>query len=273
MYEYPPILKGSERQQLQDLRDYLVRMARSLQEAEQAADRSEQASPSLALSQRPDTAPAPETGPADAQEARRLAGQLRSLILKTAQRMDESLGGQIHTVRQELERIDASLREDYLAVSDFGAYAMQAELSMSATARQIVEGYAFSERIDAVSSAVDGLDLYMTNIQGEIRRGLITDPETGEQAMGIAISENLHFTGQTQTRDGLVYHELSPGQTLGLYTATGWQFWINGSKRGWFDSADGRLHVTRMRAVDSIDLGGAWQLSSAGGLGIQYIGA
>ena len=118
----------------------------------------------------------------------------------------------------------------------------------------------------------DRLDSYLTDIHGEIRRGLITDPETGEQVLGIAVAEQLHFTGQTHTRDGLVYYELSPGQTLGLYTATGWQFWINGAKRGWFDSSDSMLHVTHMRAVDSIDLGDSWRLSSAGGLGIRYIG-
>ena len=38
MFEYPPILKGSEQQQLSALRDYLVRMARSLEAAREAAD-------------------------------------------------------------------------------------------------------------------------------------------------------------------------------------------------------------------------------------------
>ena len=37
MYEYPPILHGTEQEQLRALRDYLVRMTRSLQAAETAA--------------------------------------------------------------------------------------------------------------------------------------------------------------------------------------------------------------------------------------------
>ena len=35
MYEYPPILTGSEQQQLLALRDYLVRLAKSLDTAAQ----------------------------------------------------------------------------------------------------------------------------------------------------------------------------------------------------------------------------------------------
>ena len=278
MYEYPPILKGTEQQQLAALRDYLVRMARSLRSAEEAAE--EAADRSAALSAAGGTADAAaadtaalaagssaltaaaETG--DAAAALLSAGQLRALIQKTADR--------IETVRQSVDRVDAALREDYLAVSDFGEYTARAALNMTATARQVVEGYDYAQRIDAVGAALDAMDSYLTAIRGEIRRGLITDPETGEQVLGIAVAENLRFTGQTHSADGLTYYELSPGQTLGLYTATGWQFWINGAKRGWFDSADSMLHVTRLRAVDSIDLGGSWRLSSAGGLGIKYLG-
>ena len=73
--------------------------------------------------------------------------------------------------------------------------------------------------------------------------------------------------------DGLKYYELAPGQTLGLYTATGWQFWVNGSKRGWFDSRDGRLHVISEVVEDGLQLGADWAVSTAGGFGIKYLGA
>lgn len=258
MYEIPPILTGSEQQQIAALRDYLVRMARSLQSAENAPLAEASAQPGAATS----------AAAADAADARLTAGQLRSLVLKTAGRLGDSL----ETVRQNVESVDASLREDYLALSDFALYTEQAELRMDATARGVVESYAFDERIEALSAQGEGLDSALNSIRGEIRRGLITDPETGEQAMGIAISEHLRFTGEVRSADGLSYYVLSPGQTLGLYTATGWQFWINGSKRGWFDSADGMLHVSNLRAVGSVIVGAEWQLSAAGGFGIKYIG-
>ena len=264
MYEYPPILKGTEQEQLAALRDYLVRMTRSLRAAESAAETAGDGAARPAVP----AAAAPQTAAAQRQEA----GELRALIAKTAQRLDGALGGRLDTVQQDLEHLDAALHEDYLAVSDFGAYTVQAELTMRAAAREVLESYDYQERIQAADEALDGLSRSLTAIRGEIRRGLITDPETGERAMGIAIAQQLRFTGQTQDADGVTYYELSPGQTLGLYTASGWQFWINGSKRGWFDAADGMLHVTRLRAVDSMDLGGSWRLSSAGGFGVRCTG-
>ena len=65
---------------------------------------------------------------------------------------------------------------------------------------------------------------------------------------------------------------LAPGQTLGLYTATGWQFWINGSKRGWFDSEDGMLHVANIVVEDKLQIGDGWLMTTTGGFGLRYTG-
>ena len=56
------------------------------------------------------------------------------------------------------------------------------------------------------------------------------------------------------------------------YTATGWQFWINGSKKGWFDSADGMLHAGNLQVEQLLQLGADWVLSTAGGFGLRYLG-
>ena len=263
MIEYPPILSGSERRQIAALRDYLVRVARSLDTAEQAAQ------PAAASAR---TSPQSGAVSAQAEETRRETGQLRSLIVKTAQALDSRLGEQIDTVRRSVDSVGATLREDYLAVSDFGSYSAQARLEMSAAARAVVEDYALLEKLETVEGRCGELDSALSSLHGQIRRGLITDPETGEQQMGIAIAEDLHFTGQVRTENGREYRELSPGQTLGLYTASGWQFWINGSKRGWFDSQDGQLHLSQLSAAGGIRLGADWLLTAAGGLGIKYTG-
>ena len=49
------------------------------------------------------------------------------------------------------------------------------------------------------------MNTYLTDLNGQIRRGVIEDPETHEVQLGIAISEQLSFTGQTQTEGGLTY--------------------------------------------------------------------
>lgn len=259
MYEYPPILQGSEQEQLRTLRDYLVRMARSLEAAQQA-----QAAPTPAGAAAAQTAREKRTEEDRLAALRRNAARLRALIVKTAGDAD-TLASEIGSLRHDME-------SDYLARSDFGTYMEQAQASFQATARGVVESYDFAALIEAVSDRTEELDLYLTTLRGEIRRGLITDPETGETVLGIAVAENLQFTGAVHEEDGLTYYELSPGQTLGLYTSTGWQFWVNGSKRGWFDSRDGRMHVISEVIEDHLQLGADWSLSVSGGFGIKYVG-
>ena len=247
MLERPPILSGSEREQLALLRDYLVRLAQSLERAEAGTVASRENA-------------SRESGRTET-SATRESGELRNLIVKTASRIES-----------HVERVSEELHEDYLALSDFGSYREQIASRMEATARGVVESYDYEALLAALEGRLDTADAAMTAIRGEIRRGLITDPETGETAMGIAISEELRFTGTEVTENGLVYYELSPGQTLGLYTATGWQFWINGSKRGWFDSVDGMLHVAKLAVENSLSLGAGWLATGLNGFGIRYMG-
>lgn len=251
MYELPPILTGSEQEQLRSLRDYLVRLARSL-EREGSAAAPLRTQPSAAL-------PAGSEGSAAA--AREGAESLRALIVKTA-----------HTVERHVETVSRELHEDYLALSDFGSYQESVESVIEATARGVVESYDFQSALSALSERCGGAESAVTAIRGQIRRGLITDPETGLTEMGIAIAEELSFTGGTVTENGLEYAVLSPGQTLGLYTATGWQFWINGSKRGWFDSRDGMLHIANLAVDNSLNLGAGWVMTMTQGLGLRCMG-
>lgn len=166
------------------------------------------------------------------------------------------------------------MRTEYLAQSDFGSYAQQVTAQIEANARAITESYQYAELVSAAAAAgVSGeLEQYMTAINGQIRRGYLTDPDTGETVIGIAISQKLQFTGSTQTVDGETCYELDAAQTFGLYTSTGWQFWVGGQKIGWFDSADGMLHVVQLAAEKELKLGSDWLVTSSGGFGIRYIG-
>ena len=167
------------------------------------------------------------------------------------------------------------MRQSYLALSEFGEYQQEVLLLIEATAKQIVESYGFLEMIQATNAELgemgDDLAAYVTEISGQIRRGFIEDPDTHQTVLGIAISQQLQFTGQEMTDGGWVYYELSPGQTLGLYTSTGWQFWVNGRKVGWFDSSDGMLHTVSQVVEQDIHIG-SWAITASGGFGIKYMG-
>ena len=159
MYELPPILTGSEQEQLRSLRDYLVRLCRSL-------ERGENAPTAGAAGSAGTSALAPGSGGA---RSRAESDSLRSLIVKTADR-----------VERQVELLSRSLHEDYLARSDFGDYQEQIDTLIRATARQIVESYDFTARLSAADERLGELAGALTRLRGEIRRGLIQDPETGE---------------------------------------------------------------------------------------------
>ena len=253
MTEYPPILSGTALQQIAALRDYLVRRTRAAEGEESAA---------LAPQNREATRAASPQLSAPAAAALDAAPALRALVVKTAD-----------TVLHQVELLSRSLRENYLALSDFGAYQEQLDLAIRATARQIVESYDFSSRLSAAEAREGELGEELRQLRGQIRRGWIQDPETGEIAFGIAVSEDLRFTAASVTENGQRYEVLAPGQTLGLYTASGWQFWMNGSKRGWFDASDGQMHVGSLAVEQELRLGGDWLCTAAGGFGIRCLGA
>ena len=240
-YELPPQARGDAAEQLAALRDYLVRLAQELERAERGAS-VEAADEARSVREQ------------NAKALREQASALKALIVKNADEIAE---------RTDV-RFD-SLSASYVAISDYGRYYNQIDTQVRQSARETVETYHFTE-------AVEALERSMSELGGQIRRGLIEDPETHEIHLGIAVSESLSFTGNTQTVGGVTYYELTPGQTLGLYTSSGWQFWINGVRRGWFSSQDSMLHVSNIVAEEKLRAGPDWEISASGGFGLRYIG-
>lgn len=271
MRELPPILQGDALQQLAALRDYLVRLARgSEQEIMQTVAKNPETVREAASKAGAGTTGS-GFGSGTAEDAARRAAALRALIVKTA----EDSRSRDNVLAESVGELSYEMRQSYVAQSEFGEYQQEVLLLIDATARQIVESYGYLEMIRATNAELgemgDALAAYTTEISGQIRRGFLEDPDTHLTVLGIAISQQLQFTGQEMTDGGWTYYELSPGQTLGLYTSTGWQFWVNGRKVGWFDSSDGMLH-TVSQVVEQEIRAGDWVISHTGGFGIKYIG-
>lgn len=256
MYELPPILSGSAESQLRAMRDYLVRLSQTLQTE----------TTQLAVAQNGAVKPQNAAARGSASGTDAAPGQvtpgnyprLRALIEKTA--------GEIYS---HVDEINRQLRADYVARSELGEFEERVTASMETTARGVVEDYDYDARLTASDERAGRIEEHLRSLSGQIRRGLITDPETGEQVLGIAISQRLSFTGASSSHEGETYYELSPGQTLGMYTSTGWQFWINGARRGWFDSVDSTLHVAALQVEQTLRLGASWVVSTSGGFGIR----
>lgn len=243
----PPIMGNNVRDDISALRDYLVMMARELDKASAAVTVRETAAQQRNASE---------------QAIAHQVQTLKSLIVKNAKEVYE------YTDRQITE-----LSGVYLAKSDFGTFTQTLDSRIDTTARGTVESFGYTEAIEGLTDRLGDSERSITVLNGQIRRGVIEDPDTHLPTLGIAISENLSFTGETVTSEGQTYYRIAPGQTFGLYTSKGWQFWINGAKAGWFSSEDGMLHVPRIVVENTMQLGDSWQISTTGGFGIRYVGA
>lgn len=263
-HELPPMLKGTEQQQLAALRDYLVRLAQSLNVVDNAT---------IITSSSNTKATKKLTD-----DLKQQATDLRSLIVKTA----DALNVQIETNTNSIDDINgtiSTLGSTYVAQSAFGTYQQTMQTQIQNLSSGVNEIYQSIEQISTHDAAQDGLlSEYMTLINGQIRRGFIEDPDhPGQYLLGIAISQSLVFTSETRTDElDNVYYRIdsSLAQTFGLYTSTGWQFWVNGQKVGWFDSTStSALHVASIITETNIRFGDDWIIDqNSNGIGLRYVG-
>ena len=258
--EKPPILTGRGMQDLANLRDYLFRMAGALTTVEEAVTVTYDSNGKQII--------APK-GAADDTVAmvKKNAQELRSLIIKTAD-----------NVEAEMDAREEEYNGRYLAISQFGTFEENLDARIQTNARGVVEGYHYDATISSMQDVLDLYQGYFTQINGEIRRGLVADPDNpGQYVIGIVISQQVEFTAAVEhddpnyPGDGLEYWYVEPNQTFGLYTSTGWQFWINGVKRAWLSSLDSMLHVSNIVVEQSLQ-GGNWRMTFANGFGIKYTG-
>ena len=274
--EMPPMLTGSVANQVVSLRQYLIRMAKELDRLDYQGTSAAQlgAVPQHQTGSKGKATISGGSGE-DIDKIKKNAKELQALIIKTANNLGATkeelgsliTGGDNYVMDYTDSRVD-SLSSMYVAKSEFGTFQETIETQIEATAKGVVESYNYAASINSVQDSIDLLQNYYTAINGEIRRGIILDPETGEYVTGIAISQNLQFSGEcgpaddNNPKDGYTYYYLNSGQTFGLYTSTGWQFWIDGQKRGWFSSTDGMLHVSNILVENTLQVGAQWQIRS-----------
>lgn len=262
--EKPPMLRGSPQEQINAIRDYLFRMVGSLDEAITA---NSTGSVGRQITRADGTKIYVPAGKDEAtiDLVRKNAQELRSLIIKSADEVREYADSKVEEYDQR-----------YVAESEYGTFTENIDARIETTARGVVDSYRYGSSIQSMQDSIGLIQSFFTTVSGEIRRGIIEDPDTGEYVTGIAISQSLTFSGECgpddahNPGDGNTYYYLTQGQTFGLYTSTGWQFWIDGQKKGWFDSLDGMLHVANIVVEDTLNFGGHWRMRSTGTAGRTF---
>lgn len=267
-HELPPILRGSEQQQLTSLRDYLVRLAQSLNAVQNMPSVTSGMSEKAAKKK--------------TDELQKQATDLKSLILKTADAMDvriQTNSYDISVLGDAVENVKTTyVTSDYLN----GTYMNTVQQNINNTVNNIVERYDYSEIVTGiVGNDINALKSFANLITGEIRRGVIYDSSLGTDVLGIAISQSMEFYENdpdhppTTVGEEIVYYRIKANQTFGFYTSYGWQFYVNGQKVGWFDSTDSHaaLHIASAIVENGIRFGEDWIIDqNNNGIGFRYIG-
>lgn len=189
-------------------------------------------------------------------------------LKQEAEELRETLLSDIENVQGQIDYLSLTLNGDIEASVPGLELVEQIRLAILALPERIEETYSYAMELNSENIA------FQKTIDSFIRRGYLNDPGSGDPIFGIAVGQNLSFTASEITADdGLTYYELDPTRNrLGLYTATGWQFWIDGAKIGWFDSDERQLHVPEMIVDNMLNLGGGWSITAVGGFGIKYTG-
>ena len=252
MIEKPPILQGSTNDQVRALRDYLYKLAGTLDGTIQAATAMQNVTVSVDKQGRQVISAGSDVGSKTAAAIQKSADELKSLIIKSADEVYEYMDG-------KTEEYDGK----YVAKSEYGEFTQSFNSRVETTARGVVEDYGYTEQITSLQNADIVMQQYLTDLNGQIRRGIVLDPSTNQYVTGIAISQQLSTSGTCppldphNPGDGYTYYYLTAGQTFGLYTSTGWQFWLNGAKKGWFDSQENVLNVYDIVIKGTLRIGNA----------------
>jgi len=185
-------------------------------------------------------------------------------LKQEAVELRDELLSSLNNVNGSIGTLQLSLNGNIEATSDIAELVVNMQAAIKASAAEIKETYKYAEQIKSENAD------FQETVTGVIRRGYI-DLQGSDPIFGIAIAQNLTFTAQERKEGGVIYYEIASGQTFGLYTSTGWQFWINGNKVGWFDSADNMLHTGSQVIENDLQIG-SWKISSNNGYGIKYVG-
>ena len=233
----PPMLQGNQTQQLQDVRRYLFRLVEQLQGSLNNLTE-ENFSPGTAQAL---------TAAAGKADDRQMQADLKSLIIKNA-----------NEVRQTIEMITATLKSEYVAISDFGTFREDMENTIAATAAGL------EQKINTRSEVVDS---FITATNGYIRQGVV-GYDGAMPIIGIAIGQDIRVTGVQETVGGKVYEEIDTSQNMSVWTTTKLSFYVNGGEVAYF--ANDALYVTGIHtgAVTFPN----WVLDDGNGLSFRWTG-
>ena len=233
-FDNPPLLTGSEKEQLKTLWRYLSIMSEKLNNAAN----------SISIEQM-EPATQQQIISAGKTAITEQAQSLKSMIVKTAE-----------IVRHEMQEISAHLEDNYDALSSqFGEYERNLTNNITATAEGILQEYQYSEKITALE---DGTESFQRKLNQYIFTGLV-DEINGKY--GIAIGENV----TAYDEDGNPY--LNTNRKTATFTMDRLSFWQGETELAYF--SDSVFHIAQGEVSDYMKMGNhTWKILADGSMGL-----
>ena len=232
----PPMLQGSQTQQLQDVRRYLFRLVEQLNNS---------------LNSLTEDNLAPEAvqalGSAAISAAEQTRADLKTLIIKNA-----------NEVTQTIEKITKELESTYVAKSDFGTFEERINNAITASA----EGLEME-----ISSTSEILNSFIATSNGYIRQGVVAK-DGDVPILGIALGLIFSVTGTTVVVDGKTYETIDTSKNMSVWTTNKLSFYVNGLEVAHF--ANNALYVNNVETQSITFVN--WRVDDANGLRFRWVG-
>lgn len=252
-YNFEPLrtLTGTEKDKLDQVYRHLYKFSGELTRALNALDANQvQVSQGVAEAQRAAVAAG---GGDDTTPPSQAYQNMRALIIKTAD-----------TVRAEMDVITETLKKDYVAVSEFGAFQEELINTITTTAEGVVMGFDYESRLDAVDDSMAGFESYKVETEQYIKIGVVHYNEDGSPEAGVVVGKNL---SRIIVDDNEI---VTSPEMYACFTSERLSFWKNGVEQAYFSNET--LYVTDINVTNSINLSDKWKIDTTNGFSIKWVG-
>lgn len=237
----PPILRGTEKEQLVQMRQYLYQMTRDLNVALTSLT-ADNFAPNTEVRK----AASGELTAKQREQINQGMGGLKSLIIKTAD-----------SVRSKINVIETKLASEYVAQSDYGTFKESIETTVRETAADV-------ERVMDSQATLEGeFGQYVINTSSYIKQGII-GYDGATPIIGIAIGQDITTNGK-DTIDDVEYDVINVTSNMSIWTPSKLSFYSNGSEEAYV--SNGAFFVN-----NQLYLGNKWAISCENGFSIRWIG-
>lgn len=243
----PPELRGTEKEQLHQIRSYLYQMQQSLMVAldgltpeKLALDAANAVRGAVTL---------PDGTNATLNDAYRA---LKSIIIKTAD-----------TVQKEVDEVSQRLESDYVSNSTFGTYQEAASAEMVETATGIVTSYGYESQLSALGDDILNINNFNISTQQYIKSGLLFFDEDNVPRYGVAVGENL----TTVVVDGETV--LQRAGLAATFTSDRLSFWQNEEEVAYISNK--QLYINEVTILGRLFIG-KWVIDTTYGFALKWAG-